>query len=152
MYLKTLMFMHVMLLLVWNLTVDKTSLRAFGNHRAFFRDGGVRPSGRQSPEPKTWRRKIRKAVKTRTHKPEMTRDIGYDLPATHNNILQRHPQGVGCARVLKAGRHHPWRRQVMAESSWRATNPVSATVKFYVNFVMFTNLYLTRHFYVVYTL
>ncbi len=49
----------------------------------------------------------------------MSRDNGYDLPAKYNN--RRHPQGIGDAHVLKAWRHHPWRRPVMAESSWRTT-------------------------------
>ncbi len=57
----------------------------------------------------------------RTHKPEMNRDNGYNLPAIYNNILQLHPQGVGGVHVLKAWRHHPWRRPLMAKSLGRST-------------------------------
>ena len=48
-------------------------------------------------ESNAWRRKIREAVELRTHKPEMKRDNGYDLPAMYI-IVQRHSQGRGRAR------------------------------------------------------
>ena len=41
-----------------------------------------------SKKSNTWWRKIREAVEIRTHKPEMKRDNGYDLPVIYNNLLQ----------------------------------------------------------------
>ncbi len=53
-------------------------------------------------ESNTWCRKIRKVVEIRTHKPEINRDNGYDLPARYKKILQPHLQGVRDKHVLKA--------------------------------------------------
>ena len=74
-------------------------------------------------ESNTWRRKIRLVVEIRTHKAETNMVKRYDLPVMYmyNNIFQRHPQGVGGARVQKEWHHHPWRRPVMAQSSGRDT-------------------------------
>ena len=64
------------------------------NHK--IKDEEVKVLARES---NTWQRKIREAVEIRTHKPEMNKDNGYDLPAIYNNILQQHPQGVGGAHA-----------------------------------------------------